>query len=216
MASVHFAIAFIPVAIYFILMGGLRLRTRPLVTTGWRDMLTLGIAASGLVAVGPMQLFFPTQAAARWQGWVWLALLVLYLLGLVMGLLSCKPRLVSYGMSAAQFYTALLAAAQELDAEAAWNGEVLTLPASGMQLAMEPSGAQRVHQVVHVGLLNNLQLWLKLERAFVASGATVNCPRSTAGWPFVLGGCLLLMIAISPLLADPNEALAQLRDFLNH
>ena len=108
MPSVHMAIAVIPIALYFMLVGGLRLRNRPLVTTGWRDTLTLGIAASGLVAIGPMQLFFPTQAAARWHAWVWLALFALYALGLMMLLLSCKPRLVAYGMDEQQFIDTLL------------------------------------------------------------------------------------------------------------
>lgn len=215
MAAIDFAIAAIPVAVYLILIGALRLRKRPLVTTGWRDTLTLGIAAGGLVAIGPMQLFFPTQAAARWHGWVWLALLVLYLLALMMVLLSCKPRLIAYGMDESQFHQTLLNAARQVDEQAVWQGEVLTLQQCTIQLAIEPSGASRVHQVVHVGLLHNLQDWLRLERAFVSSGAKVACPRSTAGWPFVVGGSLLFAAAIVPLLTDPGAALAQLREFLN-
>ncbi len=215
MQPVHFAIAAIPVAVYLILIGALRLRTRPLMTTGWRDTLTLGIAASGLIAIGPMQLFFPTQAALHWHGWVWAALFVLYLLGLTMFLLSCKPRLVSYGMDERQFRETLLRAAQPLDPQSHWNGEILSLPSKGIQLAIEPSGATRVHQVVLVGLLHNLQEWIQLERAFVAEGSQISCPRSLAGWPFVIGGALLLAASITPMLSDPAEALAQLREFLS-
>lgn len=215
MPAIHFAIAFIPVAIYFILVGALRLRKHPLVTTGWRDTLTLGIAASGLVAVGPMQLFFPSQAASRWHGWVWLALMLLYLLALMMWLLSCRPRLIAYGMDERQFQRFLLDAAREVDPDAEWVGEVLTLPTSGMQLSSDPSGASRVHQVVHVGLLRNLQDWLRLERTFVQLGSKVICPRSAAGWPFVIAGALLLTFAILPLINDPADALAQLREFLD-
>ena len=214
MSSIHFAIAAIPVAVYFILVGGLRLRTRPLVTTGWRDTLTLGIAASGLIAIGPMQLFFPAQAAARWHAWVWLALFALYAMGLLMLMLSCKPRLVAYGMDGEQFSSTLLNAAREIDDQANWNGEVLTLPRVVMQLAIEPSGTLRVHQVVHVGFLRNVQDWIKLERAFVNAGAQVVCPSSSAGWPFVIAGAALLICAILPLINDPNQALAQLKEFL--
>lgn len=215
MEPVHFAIAATPVAVYLILVGALRLRNRPLITTGWRDTLTLGIAASGLVAIGPMQLFFPTLAAARWHGWVWLALFMLYLLTLVMVLLSCKPRMISYGLDQIQFRETLLAAAQQIDPTSAWNNDVLSIPSSGIQLASEPSGATRVHQVVHIGLLYNLQDWLKLERAFVALGSQATCPRSAAGWPFVIFGLLLLAFIMLPLISDPVDALAQLRHFLN-
>lgn len=215
MSTIHIAIAFIPVAVYLVLVGGLRLRRRPLITTGWRDTLALGVASIGLVAVGPMQLFFPTQAAARWQGWVWVALVVLYLLGLMMVLLSCKPRLVAYGLSEEQFRAALSEAAKTVDPQAHWNGNVLNLPGSNIQLASEPTHTARVNQVVHFGLLNNFGDWLKLERALVATGRGLTCPRSTAGWPLVLAGGLLLAITISPMLNDPAEAVAQLKEFIN-
>lgn len=213
--SAHLAIAIVPVAVYLILIGALRLRKHPLVTTGWRDTLTLGIAASGLVAVGPMQLFFPTNAAAQLQGWVWLALLILYLLVLMMILLSTKPRLIAYGMDTPQFRDTLMRAATDIDPTSHWNSDVLSIPSAGIQLAFEPSGASRVHQVVLVGLLDNLQDWFQLEKAFVQYGRQTSCPRSTAGWPFVIAGSLLLAFAIMPVISDPGEALAQLRDFLN-
>lgn len=215
MSTIHFAIATIPIAVYFMMIGALRLRTKPMITTGWRDTLTLGIAASGFVAVGPMQLFFPVQAAARWQGWVWVALLALYLLGLAMILLSCKPRLIAYGLNESQFRRTLLAAAQSVDSQSGWQADVLNLPTSGIQLANEPSGTARVHQVVHVGTLDNLQDWLKIERSFVRLAREEKCPPSAAGWPFVIGGTLLLITALMPMLADPGEALAGLRKFLN-
>lgn len=215
MSPIHFAIATIPVAVYFILIGALRLRRRPLVTTGWRDTLTLGIAASGLVAIGPMQLFFPVQAAGQLHGWVWIALFGLYILGLLLVLLSCKPRLIAYGLDDQQFKEALLIAAQQIDPNADWHGGVLTLPDSGIQLALDPSGAARVHQVVHVGLLHNLQDWLRLEQSFVKNGAKVVCPRSAAGWPFVIAGAMLLAFAVTPMISNPSDALAQLREFLS-
>lgn len=162
-----------------------------------------------------MQLFFPTNFAAQWHGWVWLALFMLYVLGLMMVLLSCKPRLIAYGMQESQFFQALLAAAQEVDTDAYWDAHVLTLPTSGIQLAVEPSGAARVQQVVHLGFLHNIHDWLRLERAFVATGSKLSCPRSLAGWPFVLGGCILLFVALAPMLADPTEALAQFRKFID-
>lgn len=215
MSSLHFAIAFIPVAVYFILIGGLRLRTRPLVTTGWRDTLTLGIAAIGLVMIGPMQLFFPDRAADQLQGWVWFALLALYLLGLFLVLLSSKPRLIAYGLDETQFRDALLSAAQSVDEAAQWSGDVLSLPASGIQLAYEPSGTTKVQQVSHVGLLHDLQEWLKLEQAFVRSGGSIPCKQSIAGWPFVMIGLALLAFAIYPMVSDPQDTLAQFKAFFS-
>ena len=53
---------------------------------------------------------------------MWLALFALYALGLLMLLLSSKPRLVVYGMDEQQFVDVLLAAGREVDAQAQWNG----------------------------------------------------------------------------------------------
>ncbi len=211
---IQYAVAIIPVAIYLILIGVTRLRPRPLVTTGWRDTLTLGIASAGLVAVGPMQLFTPPQALELWRSWVWIMLIGLYVLGLTLVLLSGKPRLIAYGLDAGQFHDLLTQAALKVDGEARWSANVLSLPLSGIQLAMEATGSPRVHQVSHVGSLHNLDDWMTLEREFVRLGGQANCPRSWAGWPLLCLGSALLLWSIIPLIQHPAEALAQLQNFL--
>jgi hypothetical protein len=215
MQAIELAIAFVPVAIYLMLIGGLRMRSRPLVTTGWRDTLTLGIACFGLVAIGPMQLFFPAQAAARWHGWVWLALLALYILAVLMLVLSCKPRLIAYGLNQMQFRSLLEKAATSIDEDSHWDGDVLNVPGAGMQLALDPSGAARVQQVVHFGILRDFHQWVHLERAFVKLSKGERCPRSIAGLPMILAGGLLLAIAIGPSISDPETAFEQLQLFIN-
>ncbi len=212
---VQYAVAIIPVAIYFILIGVLRLRTRPLVTSGWRDTLTLGIASAGLVAVGPMQLFTPPQAAERWHSWVWLALLCLYVLGLTLILLSGKPRLIAYGLDHDQFRDVLFQSAKLVDDQSHWSADVLSMPLSRMQLALEGTGSSRVQQATHVGLLQNLEHWMKLEQEFVHMGGKITCPKSTAGWPLLLVGSGMLLSSIIPLIRDPASALAQLQIFLD-
>ncbi len=212
---VQYAVAIIPVAIYFILIGVLRLRTRPMVTSGWRDTLTLGIASAGLVAVGPMQLFTPPQAVERWHAWVWVALLCLYALGLTLILLNGKPRLIAYGLDHSQFRDVLFQSAKQVDDQSHWSADVLSMPLSGMQLALEGTGSSRVQQATHVGMLQNLDHWMKLEQEFVRQGGKTTCPRSIAGWPLLIVGSALLLSSIIPLIRDPAAALAQLQNFLD-
>ncbi len=212
---VQYAVAIIPVAIYFILIGVLRLRTRPLVTSGWRDTLTLGIASAGLVAVGPMQLFTPPQAVERWHEWVWVMLLSLYALGLTLVLLSGKPRLIAYGLNHLQFREVLFQSAKLIDDQTHWSANVLSMPSSGMQLALEGTGSSRVQQATHVGHLQNLEHWMQLEREFVKIGSRTTCPSSVAGLPLLFIGSALLLSSIIPLIQDPAGALAQLQNFLD-
>jgi hypothetical protein len=215
LTGVHFAIAVVPLAIYLLLMGGIRLRRRPLVTSGWRDIATLGIAIVGLVAVGPMQLFYPSAAAVRWPGFVWLALLMLYFLSLLLVILSCRPRLIVYSVDEATFRATVLKAASQLDAAAYWSGQILSLPATGLQLAMEGTGTATTQQLVCVGMPQSIDLWLALERAVVAEFRPVVARRNRliAGL-FLLTGGMLLLIGAAGVVAEPAVALREFREFL--
>jgi hypothetical protein len=212
---VQYAVAIIPVAIYLILIGVLRRRNRPLVTSGWRDTLTLGIASAGLIAVGPMQLFTPPQAVERWHAWVWVMLFCLYVLGLSLILLSGKPRLIAYGLNHLQFRDVLFQSAKLVDDQSHWSADVLSMPGSSMQLALEATGSSRVQQATHVGILQNLDDWIKLESEFVRMGGQTSCPSSIAGWPLMMIGSGLLLSSIIPLIRDPAAALAQLQNFID-
>lgn len=214
MNSLQIAIASVPLAIYFVLIGSIRLRRRPLVTSGWRDTLTLGIACGGLVAVGPMQLFFPTHAASRWPGWIWLPMFGLYFLSLLIWTMWSRPRLITYGLSKQAFQDLLLKAAQVVDSGASWYGEVLSMPNSGIQLSAESTLGNYVNTVGVVGNLQNLNDWLKLEREFVKLGSQFSCHPGKSGWLLIAAGLALLLIAISPVVNDPQMALTELRKLI--
>lgn len=214
MNTLYWAIALIPLAIYLLLIGAVHLRGRPLITNGWRDTLTLGIACTGLIVIGPMQLFFPEHAGSRWPGWVWLLMLGLYFLVLLMSILWSRPRLVAYGMLRNQFRDTLLHSAQSVDSLAQWQGDVLTVPRSGLQLAMESSLSRRTQSVVSVSTPHDLSHWLQLEQAFVRDGRSIRSARSVLGWGLVTAGLLLLVLTITPLIQDPDIAYAQFKKFI--
>jgi hypothetical protein len=54
-------LAFGPVTIYLLLLGIVNLGRRPLLVSGVRDTAALALAISGLVIVGPIELFFPVR-----------------------------------------------------------------------------------------------------------------------------------------------------------
>ena len=92
MDPLHVSIALGPLAVYFCLLGCLNLSRRPLITTGPRDTAALGVAISGLVLVGPMELFLPDAAAVEFGWKVWVLLLTLYGLGLTLIVLLMRIR----------------------------------------------------------------------------------------------------------------------------
>ena len=214
--AVAFAIAAVPASIYLMMLGRFRLSRQPLVTTGWRDTAALGIAIMGLVAIGPMQLFFPTYAAARFAGWVWAMLLGLYLLSVLLVVLGCRPRLIVYGLDEEGFVRVLQAAAQRVDSAANWQGQILTMPGIGLQLVAESTGSNGVQTVVSLTGLTSVAPWMQLERELVQE-----CRHAKAqhrGWPglaMFLGGGILLLVAVSLILSDPAHALIELKEFVN-
>lgn len=212
-SPIPFAIAIVPVAMYLIMIGMFRMRRRPLVTTGWRDMAALGIAIVGLVAVGPMQLFFPTYAAARFSGWVWAMLLALYILSLLLVVLSCRPRLMVYGQGQETFFQSLLTAALRIDAHAQWHGQILSLPTVGLQLAYEPSGVRGVQQAVSVSNVESIDAWMQLERELVSVCAGIPAERGSAGWWLMIFGAGLIAISVSLIAQQPAQSMIELREF---
>src|SRR3954467_2274701 len=126
------AIALVPVAAYVLLLGLLNLRRRPFLTSGGCDVAALGVALSGLMFVGPMELLRPEAATRSFGNYIWLFLLLFYWLWLVFAVLLSRPRRVVYNISAEELHPILAEAAARLDTTARWAGDQLSLPGLGV------------------------------------------------------------------------------------
>ena len=193
-----------PVAVYLLLLGAVNLASRPLVVSGVRDMAVLALAASGLVMVGPMELFFPVQASISYGPAVWLFLMGLYALAAVLGLLFMRPRIVVYNVPVEELRAVLARLAVGLDPDARWAGDALALPNLGVELHVEQVTALRNVSLVACGPDQNPQSWRRLEAALAAQLATLEVPRNRRALALVAAGAfltatLVLMIARDPL-----------------
>lgn len=129
-------LALLPLISYLALLSLIRLSGHVLVTTGGRDIAALAVAISGLVMVGPIELFFPRTAATVFGANVWIALGIFYALCVTLLALMSRPKLVVYGRTPADVFPALLAAAQAIDPAATGDATALQvyLPASHLRL----------------------------------------------------------------------------------
>jgi hypothetical protein len=132
------------------------------------------MAISGLVAIGPVELFFPTAAAAVFGPAVWAALATFYALCTTLIALTTTPRLVVYGRTPEELFEPLLAAAREIDPQSVGDASSLQvrLPSAGLHvrldgprsfdhaqvLAFEPNVSPRVWSQLLVGLRKHLGL----------------------------------------------------------
>src|SRR5688500_3460837 len=158
------AIALVPLGAYVLLLSFINARRRPFITSGGSDLMAIGLALSGLMFVGPLELFRPEAATREFGNYIWLFLLSLYWLGLVLVLLLVRPRLVIYNTSSEELRPLLAEAAGRLDPEARWAGNHLTLPTLDVHLHLDSLDVMRNVSLVSTGSQQNIDGWRRLAR----------------------------------------------------
>lgn len=209
------AIALVPLAAYCLLLAMVNARRRPFVTTGGSDLAALGGALSGLVLVGPIELFRPETASAEFGGYVWLFLLVFYWLWVWLAVLVARPRLVVYNVSAEQLRPVLAEAARQVDAQARWAGDSLSLPTLGVTLHMESFDVMRHASLKSSGAKQDLAGWRRLSAELRNQLATLRVRRNPRSLGFTLLACGLIALSILHMLNAPREVAQAAQEMLS-
>jgi hypothetical protein len=209
----HFVIGVGPLAVYLLLIGILNFSRRPFLTTGSRDATALGVAISGLVMAGPMELFMPPAAADRFSGWVWILLLMFYGLCVSLFILLMRPRLVIFNISADQLRPILMEVVHEIDKESRWAGDSLTVPSLGIQLHVEPSVLRNV-QLVSSGPKQNLEGWIALEQKLADALKSVCLARNPVGLGMMIIAGLIGLTCSIWMISSPGSVAQSLSEML--
>lgn len=209
----HFVIGVGPLAVYLLLIGLLNYSRRPFLTSGSRDATALGVAISGLVIAGPMELFMPPAAADRFSGWVWILLLMFYGLCVSLFILLMRPRLVIYNISVDQLRPLLMEAVHEIDKESRWAGDSLMMPNLRIQLHVEPSILRNV-QLVSSGPKQSLEGWLKLETKLAEALKPIRSTRNPVGLGMMIISGLLALTCTIWMLTSPQSVAQSLSEML--
>ena len=214
MDTLHLSIALGPLAIYFLVLGLLNLTPRPFLTTGARDWAVLGLAVSGFVVAGPMELFFPEYAVGTFGTFVWALLLALYGLAVLLCCLLSRPRLVIYNMTVEELRAVIDHILPKVDAQAHWAGDNLVLPTLGVQAYLEPFAALRNVQLVSSGPRQNYMGWRQFELELALALRGVRVPPNAYGITQLLfAGVIFLTVLI--WMANDQQSVAQsLREML--
>lgn len=214
MDPLHFCIAVGPLSVYFLLLGLINLRRRPFITTGGRDAMSLGIGIVGFIIVGPMELFLPEAAANHLHIWAWAMLVTLYLLALVLIVLLLRPRLVIYNITSEQLRPVLSDVVTELDPEARWAGDALSLPELGVQLHVEANAMFKNVQLISAGPQQNLAGWRRLEVELDRTFRKLEGAPNPYGASLMLCGLTLAGWASYWLYQDPDNVIRAWRTML--
>ena len=191
-------LSLIPLAVYFLMLGIIHASRRPLVLSGSEDIALLCAAASGMVFEGPMNLFFPINAAIRYGTYIWLILAFLYILITLLIILYSRPRLIVYNIDKTTLKEILETIADRLDDQSTWAGDSLYMPQEDIDLHLEfVSGLNNVTIVSNEKNPSRLQ-WLKLKRLLKSELKKTSVSRNC--WSiilFLLSAILLFVTVIS-------------------
>jgi hypothetical protein len=200
--------ATVPLAAYLLSLGALHLHRRPYVQSGFADTMLLGLAVSGMVLVGPLDLFVPATAAYRFGWFVRVLLLALYLLLLLLVAISRRPRIVIYNARYGDLRKPLADVVSQLDASAYWAGRSAYLPAQGVDFFVDPEAASQTVQITSLSRDINFTSWTMFRRQLSRALATqVTAPNPKAAW--LLGGGVAILLVATALCVRDFPALAQ-------
>jgi hypothetical protein len=202
-----------PVAIYLLLLGAVNLSRFPLLVSGARDAATLALAVSGLVLIGPMELFVPFEAVVHFGPYVWVLLTALYAMCVALWLLMLRPRLVIYNVSADHVRSVLADVVGGLDAEARWAGDSLVLPALGVQLYMDSFASLHSMSLLSAGSRQHYAGWRKLENSLRVALAHEEVGRNPRGLVLIALGLLCVAAILLAIWHDPQAVARALLDF---
>jgi hypothetical protein len=214
MDALRLCLGLAPVALYLWLLGVRSLSQRPWLVLGVRDSAMLALAISGLVVIGPIELFFPHEAAVWFGPYVWLLVLALYAMCVVLWLLVSRPRLVIYNVSLDKLRPTLADVVGSLDADARWAGDSLALPGLGVQLYAEGFAVLRGVSLVAAGGRQSQAGWRRLEEALRAALAREEVTRDPRGLGLFLAGLLCLAAIGWNIARNPQAAGNTVWDFV--
>jgi hypothetical protein len=206
------AIALVPVAAYALVLAIVNARRRPFLTSGGSDLGSLGIAISGLMFVGPLELFRPEAATREFENYIWLFMLSLYWLGLVLVVLLARPRLVVYNITSEELRPVLAEAAAGLDLEARWAGNHLTLPRLDVHLHLDSLNIMRNVSLVASGGQQNIDGWRRLARELRRSLAPIRAKRNFRAIGLLVVSLVLLGVSVTQMLNRPEETLQAMNE----
>jgi hypothetical protein len=168
MDPLRLCIALGPLAVYLLLMGFLNLARRPFLTTAPRDIAAIGVAAAGLILIGPIELFLARHLAVPFVDHMWLFWSLvgsLYLSTLTLLILAERPRISLHNVTLEDAREVLAEAVGPLDPDVRWAGNSVVLPSLNVELTLDEFVPLRSVALVSVGRRQSYRGWKRLEAA---------------------------------------------------
>jgi hypothetical protein len=194
-----------PLAVYALLLAVMHLSRRAWVVNGNRDLITLGVAVSGFVIVGPIELLMPAEHWVAHRGYAWLVVFVLYVVVLSLIALLGRPRITVYNVTPSILRPVLAQIAASLDPQARWAGNSLVLPQMDMELHVEAMSPMQTVSIVATHEEQELIGWKRLEIELINTLRGVERTRNPWGYLFITLAVVFGGIVTAQLIVFPAE-----------
>ena len=190
----HLCIAILPLSTHLLTLSAFNLSRHPCVVSGSRNLWSLALAISGMMIVGPMDLFLPDDAVRRYGFLVWPIMIGLYVLCWIFVQLVSRPRLVIYGISLKDLRPVLERVVMGIDGETRWVGDCAELPNARVHFCCDEFSALRNVTLESVSDRQSHFGWRRLQSELRTAFRKVDVPLNRCGIAFLVVGMLLLAI----------------------
>jgi hypothetical protein len=209
-------IAFTPLILYLLFFALIRFSGKSWVITGGWDTTAVLFAISGLVLVGPMELFFPKATAFLLGAWVWVPLLLLYFLFGCLFVISGRPKLVVYGRTSQPLFEALVRASRSIDSSAGVDHDQcqVHLPNAGAHLRLDSAPGHDCINIVSFEPMLPAAFWRSLRKQLVDELQTTPATRPRRGVPALIFALLMAFWLVRYVFEQPNLLADGFREWL--
>jgi hypothetical protein len=161
---IRLSVALLPLAAYFQVLGLIRLRSRPTILNGATDFFLLAMGLMGLIAIGPIELFFPRAAYAILGPWVWGVLIALYFFVIMLIALNSKFKLIVYGLDSEALKKTIQDGLSQEQFETSWGKDIVEIPSLGLRASIEKAGVSKTASLEAIGRSQNPMGWYTMEK----------------------------------------------------
>lgn len=183
-----------PLSIYLIFLGLVNLSSKTRLLTGRQDFIALSLGVSGLIVVGPMQLFLPQEAMIRFGSNAWYPLILLYLFCTMWLFLLNRPRLILYNLKKKDLFCFM----EHIVRREKWtvhaHGNVMQITEIGIQFEIISFAAMKNITLRATRAEQSMPGWQVLRKALLTEFQTHHAGFNRGGVFFV--ACGLIVAAV--------------------
>lgn len=199
---IRIAFALLPLGVYLSVLGILRWRKHPTVLSRSFDLLLLGMGVAGMVAVGPIELFFPRAAYSLVGNWIWFVLLALYFLVLLLIVFHVPPGIVVYGMRKEGLRNTITTWLAERGIGYSTQDDAIFIESLGIHALLIDSGKKDVASLQAIGARQNHLEWIRLEQEISRAVRQETIASVSKGVPYILLSGVFMLMAFWFLASD--------------